>query len=162
MLGDTGQVVPGDGRATEPHTGLIGVGRLRQRMDSQLLSDDLAEQIVTTARTATGDSLRSVTYFTRSNFEQLYLREDLERDADLNTFVGHEWRGFRDTRNAYQSDSELGEYRYTVRAFSNGYLLRVTAERAGILVTTDGLQIQAYEDVADAIEKMLAEDPTRS
>jgi hypothetical protein len=128
-------------------------------MESQLLSDDIAEQIVTTARTATGDSLRSVTYFTRSNFEQLYLRDDLERDADLNTFVGHEWRGFRDTRNAYQT-SELGEYRFTVRAFTNGYLLRVTGERAGVLITTDGLSIQAYEEIADAIEKMLGEDPT--
>jgi hypothetical protein len=131
------------------------------RMDAQLLADDLADQIVTTARTATGDSLRSVTYFTRSDFEQLYLREDLERDADLDTFVGHEWRGFRDTRNAYQT-SELGEYRYTVRAFENGYLLRVTGERAGVLITTDGLYIQSYEDIADAIEKMLAEDPTHN
>jgi hypothetical protein len=129
-------------------------------MDSQLLANDLADQIVTTARTATGDSLRSVTYFTRSDFEQLYLREDLERDADLDTFVGHEWRGFRDTSNAYQN-SELGGYRFTVRAFENGYLLRVTGERAGVLITTDGLQVQSYEEIADAIEKMLAEDPTR-
>jgi len=136
------------------------VGRLRGGM-AQLLSDDLADQIVTTARTATGDSLRSVTYFTRSDFEQLYLREDLERDADLNTFVGHEWRGFRDTSNAYQT-SELGEYKFTVRAFTNGYLLRVTGERSGVLITTDGLQMQSYEEIADAIEKMLAEDPTRN
>jgi hypothetical protein len=129
-------------------------------MDAQLLSGDLAEQVVTTARTATGDSLRSVTYFTRSDFEQLYLREDLERDADLDTFVGHEWRGYRDTSNAYQT-SELGEYRYTVRAFENGYLLRVTGERGGVLITTDGLHITSYEDIADAIDKMLGEDPTR-
>ena len=129
-------------------------------MDAQLLADELAEQVVTTARTATGDSLRSVTYFTRSDFEQLYLREDLQRDADLDTFVGHEWRGFRDTRNAYR-ESELGEYRFTVRAFENGYLLRVTGDRAGVLITTDGLQVQSYEEIADAIEKMLGEDPTR-
>ena len=129
-------------------------------MDAQLLADELAEQIVTTARTAAGDGLRSVTYFTRSDFEQLYLREDLQRDADLDTFVGHEWRGFRDTRNAYRK-SELGEYRFTVRAFENGYLLRVTGDRAGVLITTDGLQVQSYEEIADAIEKMLGEDPTR-
>ncbi|MFB6183400.1 MAG: hypothetical protein ABEI96_02495 [Haloarculaceae archaeon] len=125
-------------------------------MTSNLLPDDLAEEIVTTARTATGDSLRSVTYFTRSDFDQLYLRGDLERDADLNTFVGHEWRGFKDTRNAYQS-SELGEYKFTVRAFENGYLLRVTHQRAGVLITTDGLSMQSYEEIADAIEKLLAE-----
>jgi hypothetical protein len=125
-------------------------------MGSQLLSEELAEHIVTTARTATGDSLRSVTYFTRSDFDQLYLRDDLERDADLNTFVGHEWRGYRETQNAYQN-SELGGYRFTVRAFENGYLLRVAADRRGVLITTDGLSMQSYEEVAEALSRMLEE-----
>ncbi len=74
-------------------------------MTRNILSEDLADAIVTTARTATGDSLRSVTYFTRANFEQLYLRDDLEQDADLNDFVGHEWQGYKQTRNAYQDPS---------------------------------------------------------
>jgi len=125
-------------------------------MESQLLSDELADNIVTTARTATGDSLRSVTYFTRSDFDQLYLREDLERDADLNTFVGHEWRGYRETENAYQN-SELGTYKFTVRAFDNGYLLRVATERRGVLITTDGLSMQSYEEIAEALRRMLEE-----
>jgi len=123
-------------------------------MDSQLLSDQLADRIVTTARTATGDSLRSVTYFTRSDFDQLYLRDDLERDADLNTFVGHEWRGYRETENAYQS-SELGQHKFTVRAFENGYLLRIAADRRGVLITTDGLSMQSYEEIAEALQRML-------
>jgi hypothetical protein len=123
-------------------------------MDSQLLSSDLAENIVTTARTATGDSLRSVNYFTRSDFDQLYLREDLERDADLNTFVGHEWRGYRETQNAYQ-ESELGQYKFTVRAFENGYLLRVAEDRRGVLITTDGLSMQSYEEIAEALTRLL-------
>jgi len=125
-------------------------------MDSQLLSADLADEIVTTARTATGDSLRSVTYFTRTDFDQLYLREDLERDADLDTFVGHEWRGYRETQNAYQN-SELGTYQFTVRAFDNGYLLRVAADRRGVLITTDGLSMQSYEEIAEALKRLLAE-----
>lgn len=125
-------------------------------MESQLLSDDLAESIVRTARTATGDSLRSVTFFTRSGFDQLYLRGDLERDADLNTFVGHEWRGYRETENAYQN-SELGAYKFTVRAFENGYLLRVATERRGVLITTDGLSMQSYEEIAEALHRMLEE-----
>ncbi|MFB6310723.1 MAG: hypothetical protein ABEH64_06010 [Salinirussus sp.] len=124
-------------------------------METQLLSKDLADEIVTTARTATGDSLRSVTYFTRSDFEQLYLRGDLERDADLNTFVGHEWRGYRETENAYQN-SELGAYKFTVRAFENGYLLRVASERRGVLITTDGLSMQSYEEIAEALRRLLA------
>jgi hypothetical protein len=123
-------------------------------MQTRLLSEKTAEEVVTTARTATGDSLRSVTYFTRSDFDQLYLRDDLERDADLNTFVGHEWRGYRETENAYQN-SELGGYKFTVRAFENGYLLRVATERRGVLITTDGLSMQSYEEIAEALRRLL-------
>jgi hypothetical protein len=125
-------------------------------MDSQLLSEEFAGHVVTTARTATGDSLRSVTYFTRTDFDQLYLRDDLERDADMDTFVGHEWRGYRETQSAYQ-DSELGDYQFTVRAFENGYLLRVAADRRGVLITTDGLSMQSYEEIAEALKRMLGE-----
>jgi hypothetical protein len=126
-------------------------------MSPDLLTDELADSIVTTARTATGDSLRSVTYFTRANYEQLYLREDLERDADLNDFVGHEWQGYKQTENAYQ-ESELGDYRFTVRAFENGYLLRVATQRQGVLITTDGLSMNSYEEIAEAIDKLLREE----
>jgi len=132
------------------------MGRHRTGVTRNILSDDLADSIVTTARTATGDSLRSVTYFTRANFEQLYLRGDLEQDADLNDFVGHEWQGYKQTKNAYQ-ESELGEYRFTVRAFENGYLLRATTERQGVLITTDGLSMNSYEEIAEAIERLLQE-----
>ena len=133
------------------------MGRHDSDMTRNILSEDLADSIVTTARTATGDSLRSVTYFTRANFEQLYLREDLEQDADLNDFVGHEWQGYKQTENAYQ-ESELGDYRFTVRAFENGYLLRVTSERQGVLITTDGLSMSSYEEIAEAIERLLNEE----
>ena len=126
-------------------------------MTRDILSEDLADAIVTTARTATGDSLRSVTYFTRANFEQLYLREDLQQDADLNDFVGHEWQGYKQTKNAYQQ-SELGEYRFTVRAFENGYLVRATTDRQGVLITTDGLSMGSYEEIAEAIERILREE----
>ena len=126
-------------------------------MSRTILTESLADSIVTTARTATGDSLRSVTYFTRANFEQLYLRSDLAKDADLDTFVGHEWRGYKETDNAYQ-DSELGAYEFTVRAFENGYLLRVASDRQGVLLTTDGLTMQSYEEIAEAIERLLEEE----
>jgi len=125
-------------------------------MSQTIIDEEFADNIVTTARTATGDSLRSVTYFTRANFEQLYLRDDLEQDADLNDFVGHEWQGYKQTENAYQ-ESELGEYEFTVRAFENGYLLRVTADRSGVLITTDGLSMNSYEEIAEAIGRMLDE-----
>lgn len=125
-------------------------------MASGLLPAETADQIETTCRTAVGDSLRSVTYFTRDDFEQLYLREDLERDADLSTFIGHEWRGFKTTQTAYEG-SELGDYQYTIRVFENGFLIRVTSEREGIFVTTDGLTIKDFEEVATAISTVLEE-----
>ena len=125
-------------------------------MPTGLLTDEAAQQIVTTCRTAIGDSLRSVTYFTRDDFEQVYLREDLERDADLSTFIGHEWRGFKTAQAAYEK-SELGDYNYTIRVFDNGFLVRVTSDSDGVFVTTDGLTMKDFEEVATAINSFLAD-----
>jgi hypothetical protein len=121
-----------------------------------LLSDDAVDTIVSLCRTAVGDNLRSVTYFTRDDFKQLYLREDLDRDADLMGFIGHEWHDFRTTRTAYEN-SELGTYRHTIRVFENGYLLRITTERDGVFVTTDGLTMSDFEAVASAVVAVLEE-----
>ena len=125
-------------------------------MDQEVLAPEVAGGVVPTARPVNGYSLRAVTYFTRTDFDQLYLREDLEQDADLSTFVGHEWRGYRDTDDAYQT-SELGAYKFTVRAFENGYLLRVATDRRGVLITTDGLSMGSYEEVAEALRRTLRE-----
>ena len=127
-------------------------------MANGVLPEETAEQFVATCRSTIGDSLRSVTYFTRDDYEQLYLREDLERDADLSTFIGHEWRGFGVAQNAYGS-TELGDYEYTIRVFENGFLLRVTSEREGVIATTDGLTMQDFEAVATALQTVL-EDRT--
>ncbi|EMA36617.1 DUF7522 family protein [Halococcus hamelinensis] len=123
-------------------------------MASTLLVENVADQVVTAARTATGDRLRSVTYFTRTDYDQLYLREDLERDADVMSFIGHEWHDFKNTRDAYRS-SELGAYRHTIRVFENGYLLRITTDRDGVFVTTDGLTMSDFEAVASAVVAVL-------
>ncbi len=125
-------------------------------MPTGLLTDDTASKIVTTCRTAVGDSLRSVTYFTRDDYEQLYLREDLARDADLTSFIGHEWRGFKTTQTAYEG-SELGDYNYTIRVFDNGFLIRVTTDREGVFATTDGLTIKDFEEVATALKSFLGD-----
>lgn len=95
-----------------------------------------------------------MTYFTRDDFEQLYLREGLEQDADLSTFIGNEWRGFRITKDAYEG-SELGNYSYTIRVFDRGLLVRVTSDREGAFVTTDGLSMQDFESLATAIIEVL-------
>ena len=127
-------------------------------MSSQngLLPEEMVDRIVTLCRTAVGDNLRSVTYFTRDDYDQLYLRSDLERDADLSTFVGYEWRDFKTTRDAYHN-SELGEYAYTIRRFRNGYLLRVTTEHDGVFVTADDVGDSGFEEVAAGLEEMLVE-----
>ncbi|MFC5367393.1 DUF7522 family protein [Salinirubrum litoreum] len=129
-------------------------------MDEQdgLVDDALAEQLRAACRTAVGDSLRSVTYFTPTAFEQLYLRADLQSDADLAGFVEHESDGFHAT-TAYRG-SELGDYGYTVRAFENGFLTRLTVGDSGVFVTTDGLTIRRSEEVAEAIRSVLAEPVT--
>jgi hypothetical protein len=131
-----------------------------ESMGTTIVDETFADQLVSTARTAAGDSLRSLTYFTRSDFEQLYLREDLQRDADLNSFIGHEWRGFKDTQDAYLG-TELGEYKYTIRVFENGFLLRVTSDRDGVFMTTDGATIRDFNTYATAIEEVLAEKTGR-
>ncbi len=123
------------------------------RFEVDLAEPGLAERIERAARTAVGDSLRSITYFTPDAFEQLYLRADLSGDADLAGFVEHESAGFR-ARTAYR-DSELGGYRYTVRAFENGYLTRVTVDGQGVFLTTDGLTLRRSEDVAEALASVL-------
>jgi len=121
-----------------------------------LLSDDAAETIVSLCRTAVGDNLRSVTYFTRDDFEQVYLRDDLDRDADLMSFIGHEWHDFRTTQDVY-TESELGEYAYTIRAFENGYLIRVTTDHDGVFITADGFATDRLDEVTIALEEVLEE-----
>jgi hypothetical protein len=123
-------------------------------MATDLLAGEGTEQLVSTARTAAGDSLRSVTYFTRDDYEQVYLREGLDQDADLASFIGTEWRGFEITEGVYES-SELGAYSYTLRGFENGYLLRVTTDSQGVFITTDGLTIVDFDSVATALTELL-------
>ncbi|GAA0665735.1 hypothetical protein ACFQDG_11705 [Natronoarchaeum mannanilyticum] len=126
-------------------------------MASNLLADEAADKIVTVSRTAIGDSLRSVTYFTRDDYDQLYLRDDLEQDADLTSFIGHEWHDFKTAHAAYEG-TELGNYNYTIRAFDNGYLVRVTDEREGVFVTTDGLTMQDFENVTTSLREVLRDE----
>lgn len=123
------------------------------RSDAASLDEGFADRIKSACRTAVGDTLRSITYFTRDGYRQLYLRSDLDSDADLAGFVDLESDGFR-ANTAYRG-SELGEYRYTVRAFDNGYLTRVTVGDHGVFVTTDGLTIRRSEEVAEALASLL-------
>lgn len=119
------------------------------------LTDARAEQLTRACRSAIGDNCRSVMYFDPTNYMQVYLRSDLEQDADQMSFIGHEWHDFKTTTDAYKG-SELGQYRYTIRTFENGYLVRAGTQDAGAFVTTDGLTMQDFEALATAIVELLA------
>jgi hypothetical protein len=119
-----------------------------------LVDDDTAEQFVSACRATVGDQLRSVTYFTADGHQQLYLRADLARDADLESFVNRESLGL-DADDAYRG-SELGAYRYTIRAFEHGFLLRVLGDDRGVFVTTDGVTLRDFDEVATALAELLS------
>jgi hypothetical protein len=123
-------------------------------MGEGLLAGDAVERIVDTCRTEAGDRLRSVTYFRQDDYEQLYLRDDLEQDADLATFIGLEWREAGITEDAYQG-TELGEHVYTLRRFDNGYLLRLASNRDGVFVTLDDLSMAGCEDLATSLRSLV-------
>lgn len=119
------------------------------------LSEEQRTELTRTARTTVGDELRSLTYFTEDDVEQLYLRDDLEADADLVGFAETERLGFRSQLD-YRS-SELGEYRFTIRVFERGYLTRVIVGDHGAFVTTDAMARDRFEELASALKGVLEE-----
>jgi len=122
-------------------------------MATAALSSDQAARLVRAARTTVGDELRSLTYFTEDVVEQLYLRSDLDRTADLIGFAENERDGFH-SKSLYRG-TQLGSYDFTIRVFDNGYLTRVIAGDKGVWVTTDGMKIDRFEELASAIESVL-------
>ncbi|TQQ82790.1 hypothetical protein EGH24_04950 [Halonotius terrestris] len=118
------------------------------------LTEARADQLKTACRSAVGDSCRSVTYFDATNYMQVYLRGDLEQDADLMSFIGHEWHDYKTTTDAY-AGSELGNYEYTIRNFENGFLVRVGVGDSGVFVTTDGLKLKDFDSLVATITDLL-------
>lgn len=118
-------------------------------------ADVLTEQLVETCRTAIGDELRSVVYFTPDDFEQLYVRENLEPEADVESLVENERAGF--SRRVNDPNSELGEYDFTIHGYENGYLTRVIEGEEGVFVTTDELTMRRFRDTVVAVESLFAD-----
>ncbi len=123
-------------------------------MSEQPLTEARADQLKTACRSAVGDNCRSVTYFDATNFMQVYLRDDLEQDADLMSFIGHEWHDYKTTTDAY-TGSELGNYEYTIRNFENGFLVRIGVSDSGVIVTTDGLKLKDFDSLVATITDLL-------
>ncbi|WP_336362584.1 DUF7522 family protein [Halalkalicoccus salilacus] len=119
------------------------------------IDPELAEELLSVCRTVVGDELRSVTYFDEERVEQVYLRSDLSRTADLVGFADHERMGFR-SQSAYRN-TQLGEYEATIRMFENGFLTRVIEGEHGVWVTTDSHSIDRFEELTTALKSVLGD-----
>ena len=145
-------------------------GALRIRMASTSfdtgVDGEAVEGILSAARTSLGDTLRSVVYFTPSAFDVLYTRLDLDEAAEevaaaMSRLVDFERTGFAEgpvrTRIAgADEDSGIGPYEFTVRFHEDGFVVRVIQGDAGVLLTADAMDVDAFEDAAVAIRGLLA------
>lgn len=122
-------------------------------MPDAVVGTPVVDELESVCRAAVGDELRSITYFTTDEVEQLYLRSDLSQTADLVGFAELERQGFH-SQAAYR-DSELGPYRATIRVFENGYLTRLIENEHGIWVTTDGMSMDRFEELVVALRSVL-------
>jgi hypothetical protein len=120
------------------------------------MTDDheLDEELEAACRTAVGDRLRAIVYFTGDDHRLLYLREDIENTESLDTFLRNERLGLT-AQEAYD-DPELGEYQSTIRTFQKGYLTRVIVDDHAVFVTTDEMEIERFRDLTEAAESILA------
>ena len=125
-------------------------------------------EIVSICRTAVGDTLRSVIHFTRDDSELLYLRQDLYGDDRRRalevkaSLVERERVGFS-SYERYEphaagagSDPALGDYAFTVRVFTDGFVCRVIVGDHGLLLTAEDLNVDRVEEVAVALRGLLA------
>jgi hypothetical protein len=121
------------------------------------MTDDheLDEELKRACRTAVGDRLRAIAFFTPTDQRLVYLRDDIESTESLDTFVENERYGF-ETQDSYD-DPELGDYRSTIRIFEQGYLTRVIVGDHAVFVTTDEMEIKRFRDLTEAAESILAE-----
>ena len=122
-------------------------------MSEHGLDSTEADELLSACRTTVGDELRSITYFTDETVEQVYLRSDLDRTADLVGFAEQERSGFG-AQTAYRN-SQLGTYLATIRMFEDGYLTRVVHGDHGAWVTTDPLSMERFEELAAALDPVL-------
>lgn len=117
-------------------------------------------------RPSLGDELRSVVYFTPAEFDVLYVRSDLYESPaaareSKSRLVDFEVTGFGETQvrsaiSAEREPSSIGDYAFTVRFHEDGFVVRVLPGDAGVLFTTDSMDVSAFEDAATAVKRLLA------
>lgn len=129
---------------------------------------ELVDELVRLCRTTVGDSLRSVIHFTRDDSELLYLRSDLygnDRRRALEvkaSLIESERVGFT-SYERYEphsagagSDPVRGDYEFTVRVFTDGFVCRIIVADDGLLLTAEELDVDRVEEVAIALRGLLA------
>ncbi|WP_254274215.1 DUF7522 family protein [Haloarcula marina] len=124
-----------------------------------------ADELVDTARTNIGDMLRSVIYFTPSEMDLLYVRTDLyesqqralEAKARLVEFerVGFTEAPVRTALSVPREPESIGPYEFTIRVHGDGFVVRILADQAGVILTTDTMDAAAFEDTSLAITELL-------
>jgi hypothetical protein len=134
------------------------------------ISEEFADQLVRTCRTAVGDAVRSVIFFTADEFDLLYLRSDLyggDRErarAAKKKLVENERLGFttqetyNETADASGIEPDIGEYEFTIRVFSDGFVNRVVVGNHGVIMTTNALHIADFEELAVSLRTILADN----
>ncbi len=132
------------------------------------ISTDTATELASVARTSLGDTLRSIIYFTPSSFDVIYLRQGLydSPDAarpDKKQLVELERVGFAEipvrTTTAERGDGlSIGPYEFTVRFHDDGFVIRVLQDDAGVILTADSMDVNAFEDAAIAIRRLLSSE----
>ena len=131
------------------------------------IDTDLADSVVSTARTTIGDTLRSVIYFTPDEMDLLYVRSDLyesrsgamEAKSRLVEFerVGFAEAPVRTALSVPDHPGSIGPYDFTVRFHDDGFVVRVLADHAGVILTSDDIDVDAFEDAAVAMTRLLGE-----
>ena len=66
--------------------------------------------------------------------------------------------GYADLSSDPDAELAVGDYQATVRLFSNGFVGRVVVGDRGVLLTTDEMDIDAFEEVSVALRKVLSGD----
>lgn len=129
-----------------------------------------SDSIVSVCRAGLGDSLRSVITFTPGDFEVVYVRRDLATDetrvrAAREEYVDIERFGFASQGrfNHFSAEQgtepEIGTYVATIRVFTEGFVARVIVGDYGVVVTTDELDVAAFEDLAVSLRRLLSDLP---
>ena len=140
---------------------------MRDRQFRTGIDPTIADELVSAARTGLGDTLRSIVHFTPAEFDVLYVRGDLYGDPEAardakSRLVAIERSGFAEKplRTAIGEESlgrtSVGPYRFTVRFHDDRFVVRLIEGDSGVLLTTDEMDVRAFEEAAVAVRGVLS------